>query len=101
MPHLAVIAHRQLGIKTTILSPEMARTPDESGFVHYVPEADAIVSVGNYEEQVTLPPVDRVIGGRKLLLSDMDAEGALIVTVRYMYGASSPLGDGKLMGVQY
>ena len=91
----------QLGIKTTILSPEMARTPDESGFVHYVPEADAIVSVGNYEEQVMLPPVDRVIGGRTLLLSDMDAEGALTVTVRYMYGASSPLGDGKLMGVQY
>ena len=38
------------GVTTTMLSMEMAANPGESGFVHFVPEADAIVSTGNYEE---------------------------------------------------
>ncbi len=89
------------GIKATLLSPEMALTPDDPGFVHYVPEADAIVSTGNYERMLTLPRVDRVIGGRSVLGSDADASETLSVTIGLLYGATSPLGNSKLMGVQY
>ena len=49
------------GIKTVMLNSEMALTPDDPGFVHLVSEADAIVSTGNYEMKVDLPPVDRVL----------------------------------------
>jgi len=64
-------------------------------------EADAIVSVGNYEATITLPPMKRVIGGTKLHISEMDAAGALPITIRHIYGASSPLGNFNLAGVQY
>ena len=47
------------GIKTVMLNSEMALTPDDPGFVHLVSEADAIVSTGNYEMKVDLPPVDQ------------------------------------------
>ncbi|MFQ5874494.1 MAG: glycine/sarcosine/betaine reductase component B subunit [Dehalococcoidia bacterium] len=91
----------QLGIKTALLSPEMATTPEDPGFVHYVSEADAIVSTGNYEREITLPPVERVIGGTNLVVTNLDAAGSLTVTIRHLYGATSPLGQTRLMGVQY
>ena len=91
----------QLGIQTTILNPEMARHPGDSGFVHYVSEADAIVSTGNYERMLTLPPANRVIGGKTILGSDADASATLSVTIGLLYGSTSPLGNSKLMGVQY
>jgi glycine reductase len=89
------------GIKTTLLSPEMALTPDDPGFVHFVPEADAIVSTGNYEMKVTLPPADKVLGGASLSVPEIDATGNLPLSLRYIYGSTSPLGFGKLAGVQY
>ncbi|MFQ5933705.1 MAG: glycine/sarcosine/betaine reductase component B subunit [Dehalococcoidia bacterium] len=91
----------QLGITTTLINPEMATMSGDSGFVHYVPEADAIVSSGNYERQVTLPAVDKVIGGTSILESGLDAAGSLTVPVRHLYGATSPLGASKMIGVQY
>ena len=91
----------QIGIKTTLLYPEMAANPSDPGFVHFVPEADAVVSVGNYEEPITLPSAPRVIGGNNVLLTQLNAHDQLPLTVRYIFGASSPLGDWNLTGVQY
>ena len=79
----------------------MAAGSSDPGFVHFVPEADAVISVGNYEQIVTLPPAPTVIGGTKVHVSELDAYGELPVTIRHLYGASSPMGDWKLAGVQY
>ena len=91
----------ELGIRTTLMYPEMAAGSSDPGFVHFVPEADAVVSVGNYEQIVTLPPAPTVIGGATVHMTDLDAHGELPVTIRHLYGASSPLGDWNLAGVQY
>lgn len=91
----------ELGIRTTLMYPEMAAGASDPGFVHFVPEADAVVSVGNYEQVVTLPPAPTVIGGTTVHMTDLDAHGELPVTIRHVYGASSPLGDWNLAGVQY
>jgi glycine reductase len=89
------------GIMTTLLSPEMALTPDDPGFVHFVPEADAIVSTGNYEMKINLPPAGEVLGGATLSVPELDAAGSLPLSLRYIYASTSPLGFGKLTGVQY
>ena len=91
----------ELGIRTAILYPEMSRTPEEIGFSHYVPEADAIVSTGGYEREITLPPMDRVIGGTHLLEGGLDASGSLKVPIRLLYASASPVGASTLAGVQY
>ena len=91
----------RLGIKTTILYPEFAVTPEDTGFSDYVPEADAIVSTGNYEKEVDLPPMDQVVGGTHLLETGLDASGSIKVPLRLIYASASPLGASTLMGVQY
>tara|TARA_B100000029_G_scaffold516495_1_gene630257 strand:+ start:2684 stop:3997 length:1314 start_codon:yes stop_codon:yes gene_type:complete len=62
-------------IPTTVMSMEMAPDPSDSGFVHFVREADAIVSTGNYEESLDFPRVESVIGGTELLNSKSDPAG--------------------------
>ena len=89
------------GITTTLLSPEMAPTQEDTGFVHFVPEADAIVSLGNYERKIALPPMAKVIGGTHIFESGEDASGSCVVTIRHMYAATSTLGLSNMMGVQY
>lgn len=85
-----------MGIKTTLLLMEMAPNPEDSGFVYYVREADAIVSTGNYEEQVELPAVGRVIGGDKILLTDADASGALTLPLSQVYASTHQFGGNLL-----
>ncbi|MEE9199609.1 MAG: glycine/sarcosine/betaine reductase component B subunit, partial [Dehalococcoidia bacterium] len=91
----------KLGIKTTILNNEMGFSQDDPGFLHYVPEADAIVNVGNMEEAITLPPMDKVIGGDKVIYLDRDASSSLPLTLRYVYGATNMMGATRLGGVSY
>ena len=91
----------RLGIKTTLLYPEMARTPDDPGFSDFVAEADSIVSTGNYEREVILPPMDRVVGGTHLLGSGLDASSILRIPIRLIYASANPLGASKLTGVQF
>lgn len=91
----------QQGIKTTMINVEMARTPDDSGFVYFVPEADAMVSGGNYETFITLPPMEKVIGGSKLMEPDLEASGSLTVPLRYLHGSTNVMGAAKLAGVPY
>ncbi len=91
----------QAGINTTLLSPEMALTSDDTGFVHFVPEADAIVSTGNYEMKVTLPRPEKLLGGTKLSVPEVDATDSLPLSLRYLYASTSPLGFAKLGGVPY
>lgn len=56
------------GIRTAMVVQEMAGPEGaDPGLVDFVPEADLLISTGNREEHVRLPPVDRVLGGDTLL----------------------------------
>ena len=89
------------GIHTTVLSPEMALTGDDPGFVHYVEEADALVSTGNYEMNVDMQPPDLVLGGTHLSVRPIDASGPLSLPLRFIYGSVNPAGFNRLAGVGY
>jgi len=91
----------RMGIPTVIITPEMAKNPDESGFVDYVPEADAIVSVGNYEEQVHLPSMEKVIGGSKILETDYDASNEMVIPLRNLMGPTNRFGLERLTVKEY
>lgn len=86
------------GIRTVLILAEMSSTPGESGFVDYVPEADAIVSAGNWEETVDLPAVAKVIGGSEIFRFGDDTAGPLSITIRHILGSTSPFGVGLLAG---
>ncbi len=87
----------RLGIKTVQLMPESYGTPDEPGFVYYVPEAVAIASMGRATQEIGLPAPARVIGGDAFF--DLpDAPGAdLSVPYRYVFGSCPSTGNGYLV----
>lgn len=95
-------ACEQAGMASTVISAEMAG-PDgaDNPFVDYVSEADCLVSVGNQEALISLPPVERVIGGNRLLESGEVAQGRLHIPVRYLYCSTNQLGFGRVQAVAF
>ena len=89
------------GVPTTMLSMEMAAQPGESGFVHFVPEADAIVSTGNYEETVAFEPVDRVIGGDSFILIEGDPAGGFEAPLAVILASTHQFGGVRIRGEEY
>lgn len=89
------------GVPTTMLSMEMAAQPGESGFVHFVPEADAIVSTGNYEETVAFGPVDRVIGGDSFILIEGDPAGGFEAPLAVVLASTHQFGGVRIRGEEY
>lgn len=89
------------GVATTMLSMEMAANPGESGFVHFVPEADAIVSTGNYEETVLFEPVERVIGGERLIKIEDDPAGAFEAPLAVVLASTHQFGHTRIRGEEY
>jgi glycine reductase len=66
---LTVQALEREGIKTVFMTYEHGgKEGREAPLMFMVPEADALVSVGSLDRPMTLPPVERVIGGRDLNL---------------------------------
>ena len=100
-PMLLVRNCERAGISATLLSPEMAQTPDDTGFVYFAPEAQAIVSTGNYEQEVVLPPVDRVIGGDSIFVTGDDPSKTFTTRITQILGATQTFGMGKLTGTAY
>lgn len=89
------------GVPTTMLSMEMASNPGESGFVHFVPEADALVSTGNYEETVSFSPVDRVIGGGSFIRLEGDPAGAFEAPLAVVLASTHQFGSTRIRGEEY
>lgn len=89
------------GIKTVLVLPESVGAPDDSGFVHYVPEAVSIVSSGRTTQHITLPPVARVIGGDRFFTLDADPTAELDIPLQYLLGCTTNLGQGRLAGKEY
>lgn len=89
------------GIRTVLVMPETYGTPDDPGFVYFVPEAERIVSTGRSTQSVELPPVQRVIGGASFFdLKGSPAEGRS-VPYRYLLGCGTSAGGGRLIAKQY
>jgi sarcosine reductase len=87
------------GIKTSVLSYE---SPGSDGrdfpLFFSVPEADAIVSVGSDEENISFPPVERVIGDDRLLDDETPSAGPFNIRMYYLYSALSQVGGNQLAG---
>jgi glycine reductase complex component B subunit alpha and beta len=89
------------GIRTVLVMPETYGTPDDPGFVYFVPEAERIVSTGRSTQPVELPRVERVIGGESFFdLAGSPAEGRS-VPYRYLLGCGTSAGGGRLTARQY
>jgi glycine reductase len=87
----------ELGIAAVGIYAEMSG-PDGSGPPVVVPpsRAAAMVSSGNYDERVTLPAVDRALGGDRLALLDVPATDELTLPMAVIYASLSPLGWGRV-----
>jgi glycine reductase len=89
---LTVEACERAGIKTTMIYMDMGYGQDDPGFVYAVPEADAVVCIGSRDQPVTLPPMERVVGGERLITTDADPQGELTVPLRYIHSSCSNQG---------
>lgn len=91
------------GIPTVLSIVEMAgSTGADPGMVDTVPEADLMVSTGNREELILLPPTGSVLGGASLLdgpeeeSGGKDAVGELRVPLRTIVGSSNQMGAWRI-----
>jgi glycine reductase len=91
---LTVRACERAGIGTVAIVAEMG------GLTDHVPEADAVVSVGNAEELVPAWRPDRVLGG-ETLLDGRPAADCGPVPVRAYLGAACQMGDMDLQAVTW
>jgi glycine reductase len=91
---LTVRACERAGVATVAIVAEMG------GLTDWVPEADAIVSVGNAEEYVPEWRPERVLGG-DVLLDGRPAADAGPQPVRNYLGAACQMGDMPLRAVTW
>jgi glycine reductase len=89
------------GIRTTLVMPEIYGTPDDPGFVYFVPEAERIVSTGRTTQTVDLPRMDRVIGGDTFFDLPGSPGDAQRVLYRYLLGCGTSAGNGRLTARTY
>ena len=89
------------GIRTTLVMPEIYGTPDDPGFVYFVPEAERIVSTGRTTQTVDLPRMERVIGGESFFDLPGAPGDAQTVLYRYLLGCGTSAGNGRLTARQY
>ena len=89
------------GISVSVGVSQLVAGAGEPGLNHWVPEADAMVVSGNDRDTISLPAVDRVIGGAELLNGMGPADAALEIETRNLYGISSPMGPTRLAAELY
>jgi glycine reductase len=91
----------RVGIRTTLVMPEIYGTPDDPGFVYFVPEAERIVSTGRTTQTLELPRMERVIGGERFFDLPGAPGDAQTVLYRYLLGCGTSAGNGRLTARQY
>jgi glycine reductase len=94
----------QAGIRTVCVTDEYAGSDGASqSLADTTPEADAVVSTGNANARITLPPVERTLGPAHLVPKlagsspeTAQADGGLMVELQALIGATNELGTGRL-----
>ena len=94
----------EYGIKTVLITDEYAgRDGSSQSLADAVPQADAVVSVGNANEVIALPPMKRIIGDLKPaeviaggFVGSVSASGGLSIELQVIMGSTCQLGFGKL-----
>ncbi|HEX3623759.1 MAG TPA: glycine/sarcosine/betaine reductase component B subunit, partial [Acidimicrobiales bacterium] len=94
---LKMDALEDLGLAAVGLFAEMAG-PDGTGPPIVVPpeRATAMVSTGNYDTRLSLPAMDRALGGEEVALLGVPATSAMELPTAVILAALSPLGWGRL-----
>ena len=94
---LKMDALEDMGIAAVGLFAEMAG-PDGSGPPIVVPpeRATAMVSTGNYDTRLSLPEMERALGGDEVALLNLPATSAMELPTAVILAALSPLGWGRL-----
>jgi len=94
---LKMDALEDLGIATVGLFAEMAG-PDGTGPpIVVAPErATTMVSTGNYDTRLSLPEMERALGGDELALLKVPATSAMELPTAVILASLSPLGWGRL-----
>jgi len=97
------------GIKTVLITDEYAgRDGTSQSLADASPLADAIVSAGNANALITLPPMERVIGSLEPaeviaggFKGNRNADGSLTVELQAIIGATNELGFNRLTAREY
>jgi sarcosine reductase len=94
---LKLDALEDAGIAAVGIYAEMAG-PDGTGPPVVVPpeRATAMISTGNYDHRLTLPEMERALGGDEVALVEQPATGEMELPTAVIYCANSPLGWGRL-----
>jgi glycine reductase complex component B subunit alpha and beta len=93
------------GVKTVLITDEMSGQDGASqGFTDGTKEADAIVSTGNINAVVTLPPMARTIGSLEAVETlvggfpgSLNEDGSITIELNMIMGADCELGYERLM----
>jgi glycine reductase len=99
----------EYGIKTVLITDEYAgRDGGSQSLADAVPQADAVISVGNANEVITLPPMKHIIGDLKSadviaggFVGCVTANGGLNIEIQAIMGSTCQLGFGKLTARGY
>ncbi len=94
----------QAGIKTVLITDEYAGSDGASqSLADTTPEADAVVSAGNANEIIELPPMKKIIGPIKDLTKlagaypqSLKKDGSLVIELQGIVGATNQLGERTL-----
>jgi len=90
------------GVRTVIVvSEESSADGSQFPLAMIVPQADAIVSTGNINEEVNLPSMDLVIGGTEFRKLKKPPNESLRVPYTMIPGATSQIGYNKLTTIAY
>lgn len=97
------------GIKTVLTTDEYAgRDGASQSLADATPEADAVVTAGNANEIIELPPMEKVIGHARFANSiaggfdgSLAEDGSITVEIQAITGATNELGFNKLTSRGY
>lgn len=98
-----------LGIKTVLITDEYAgRDGASQSLADSDPAANAVVSTGNANELITLPPLKRVIGRVQTVntiaggfAGSLDQDGSITVELQALTGATNELGFNTLGAIEF
>lgn len=95
-------ACEKMDIKTTIIVGEMGDiNSTDFSLVDYVPEATAMVSVGNREDLVKISAVDEVLGGEIMIETKICAKQTQKVPLNHFMCSNSQVGAWKVSMEEY